>query len=104
MQDNIRIKSISLYNYEQKLFWLLVALLVFVLAFYLYLIQSTIVHIVQRQTAESSIRDTSSKVAALESEATTLGEGVDINLAESMGYVEISKIDYVSRTPILTMR
>ena len=104
MQDTIQIKSISLYNYEQKAFWVLAALIGCTVVFYLYIIQSTIVHIVERKTAETQIRDTSSKVAQLEAEITELGKEMDVNLAETMGYHEISKIDYVSRTPTLTMR
>ncbi|MCK9352311.1 MAG: hypothetical protein M0P76_06030 [Candidatus Pacebacteria bacterium] len=104
MQDNIQIKSISLYNYEQKAFWVLTVLITCTVAFYLYIIQSTIVNIVERKTAESQIRETSSKVAELEAEITELGKSMDVNLAQTMGYHEISKIDYVSRTPVLTMR
>ncbi|MFA6494725.1 MAG: hypothetical protein WCT49_06780 [Candidatus Paceibacterota bacterium] len=104
MQDNIQIKSISLYNYEQKAFWVLTVLIACTVAFYLYIIQSTIVNIVERKTAESQIRETSSKVAELEAEITELGKSMDVNLAQTMGYHEISKIDYVSRTPVLTMR
>jgi hypothetical protein len=62
------------------------------------------VNIVERKTAESQIRETSSKVAELEAEITELGKSMDVNLAQTMGYHEISKIDYVSRTPVLTMR
>jgi cell division protein FtsL len=104
MQDNIQMKSISLYNFEQKIFWTLVIFIGLTFAFYLYVIQSTIVHIVERKTAEIQIRDTESEIADLESKVTKLGQEMNITLAEQMGYREISKINYVSRTPTLTMR
>ena len=65
MQDNIQIKSISLYNFEQKIFWALAVLIGLTFAFYVYIIQSTIVHIVERKTAETQIRDTESEIADL---------------------------------------
>lgn len=104
MQDNIQIKSLSLYNFEQKIFWGLAMLIGLTFAFYVYIIQSTIVHIVERKTAETQIRDTESEIANLESKVTGLGKEMNITLAEQMGYREISKINYVSRTPTLTMR
>ena len=104
MQDNIQIKSISLYNFEQKIFWALAILIGLTFAFYVYIIQSTIVRIVERKTAEVQIRDTESEIADLESKVTGLGKEMDITLAEQMGYREISKINYVSRVSTLTMR
>ena len=104
MQDNIQIKSISLYNFEQKIFWALALFIGLTFVFYVYIIQSTIVHIVERKTAETQIRDAESEIADLESKVTGLGKEMDITLAEQMGYREISKINYVSRTPTLTMR
>ncbi len=103
MEDNIQIKSITLYNIEQKIFWALVCLIAFSLVFYVSLVRLTIVHIVERTTAELAIRDSESKIAELEAQFTTLGKSVDVNFAKDMGYQEISKIDYVSRSPVLTM-
>jgi hypothetical protein len=104
MQDNIQIKSISLYNFEQKIFWTFALFIGLTFAFYVYIIQSTIVHIVDRKTAEMEIRDTESEISDLESKITRLAKEVDSMLAEQMGYREISKINYVSRTPTITMR
>jgi len=102
MQENIQIKSVSLYNFEQKIFWVLAAGIICTLAFYLYIVRSTIVNVVDRKTAEMEIRQSESKIAELEAELTLLGKGVDVNLAKEQGYKEISKIDYVSRTQPLT--
>ena len=104
MQDNIRIKSVTVSNLDQKIFWVLVSLVVCMLAVYVYFVQSTIVSVVERKTAETEIRDSQSKIGELEAELNSLARGVDSNFASEMGYREISKIDYVSRTPILTMR
>lgn len=94
----------SLYDFERKLFWVLSGFIALTIVFYLYIIQSTIVHIVERKTDETEIRSTASRVAELEARMTALGKAMDINLAKEMGYQEISTVGYVSRTPVLTMR
>jgi hypothetical protein len=104
MQENIQIKSISLYDFGQKLFWIFSVLIVATLVFYVYAIQSTIVHIVDRTTNEAAVRATGSDIAELEADLTALGSSMDLNFAKESGYREISKINYVSRSAVLTMR
>jgi hypothetical protein len=104
MQENIQIKSISLYDFEQKMFWLLSALIFCSLVFYMYVISSTILNIVARETSERDVKLVNSSISELESEYIALGKGLDLNNAKNLGYREVSEIDYVSRTPVLTMR
>ncbi len=103
MQENIQIKSISLYDFEQKMFWVFVSLIFCAGVFYMYVISSTILHIVARESTERDVKVASSAIASLESEYIALARDLDLNNAKGLGYKEVSEIDYVSRTPVLTM-
>ncbi|MFA5830388.1 MAG: hypothetical protein WC878_01000 [Candidatus Paceibacterota bacterium] len=104
MQENIQIKSISLYDFEQKMFWLFATLIFCTLVFYMYVISSTILNIVARETAERDVKSANSVISVLESEYIALGRNLDLNNAKDLGYREVAEVDYVSRTPVLTMR
>ncbi|TRZ52763.1 hypothetical protein D4R99_02175 [bacterium] len=104
MQENIQIKSLSLYDFEQKMFWIFVGLIFCCSVFYMYIISSTILNIIARESAEREVKLANSVISGLESEYITLGRGLDLNNAKVLGYLDVSEIDYVSRMPILTMR
>jgi len=104
MQENIQIKSISLYNFEQKMFWLLATMIAAVCVLYVCAVVSIVFRVVDRRTAETEIVNETSKIAKLEAEYFALGQKVDLVTAKDLGYTEVAKIDYVSRTPVLTMR
>lgn len=98
MQKSLHIKSVSFDNLEEKIFFTLSFLVVLTVALYCYLISSTILRIVDRTAAlgEAKILDT--KISHLESEYMSAGTVVDLSSAQMMGYKEVAKIDYVSRT------
>lgn len=101
MQNSLQIRSISFHNFEEKTFFALAALLVLSIALYFYFISATILSIVDRTTAlgETKILDT--KISELESEYMAFGSVIDLPTAKTLGYEEIAKIDYVSRTTSL---
>lgn len=101
MQNSLQIKSISFQNFEEKTFFTLIALLVLSVALYFYFISATILSVVDRTTAlgEAKILDT--KISELESEYMAFGTVIDLSAAKTLGYEEIAKIDYVSRTTSL---
>lgn len=104
MQENIQIKSISLYDFEQKMFWVFAFLIFCSVVFYMYIVSSTILNIIARETAERDVKVANSAISELESEYIALGKNLDLTNAKGLGYREVAEIDYVSRTPVLTMR
>lgn len=103
MQNKIQIKTISLYDFQEKIFWFLLVCIGAVSVFYMYIVGNTIINVVDRRTAEATIKDISSDVSALESRSIALAQGINLSVAENMGFRDIAKIDYVSRGGALTM-
>jgi len=104
MQEKIQIKAISLYNLQQKLFWALIAGLSVVVAFYMFFVGKTIINVVDRRTSENEIKNLNSVISELESRYIALGQDINLADAETMGFHEVTKIEYVSRDTALTMR
>lgn len=101
MQNSLQIRSISFYNFEEKSFFTLIALLVVSVALYLYFISATILSVVDRTAALAEAKILDTKISELESEYMAFGSVIDLSGAKNLGYEEIAKIDYVSRTTSL---
>jgi hypothetical protein len=101
MQNSLQIRTISFHRFEEKSFFALIVLLLLSSALYFYFISATILSVVDRTTAlgEAKILDT--KISQLESEYMAYGSVIDLSGARTLGYEEIAKIDYVSRTTAL---
>jgi hypothetical protein len=101
MQNSLHIKTISLHNFAEKTFFALVSLLALSVALYLYFISATILSVVDRSAALNETKILGTKISELESEYMAFGAAIDLSGAKTLGYEEVAKIDYVSRTASL---
>lgn len=85
---------------EQKLFWALVSTMVLFVALYVYFISSSVVNVVLHKEAQQEQAAISSRLATLESEYLARKNDIDLDLASSLGFIEIDQIDkqFVTRT------
>ena len=96
--------AITIYSFQQKLFWMLISCIVLVAALYFYVVGKTILNVVGRSAAEAQITNINSDISDLEARYIALGQSVNADLAVNEGFQNISKIEYVSRSNVLTMR
>lgn len=101
MQKSLSIRSISLHNFNETAFFLLSSLIVVSISLYLYFISATILRVVDRTSALAEVKVLDTKISELESEYMAFGGGIDLSKAKTLGYEEIAKVDYVSRTTSL---
>ncbi len=101
MQNNLQINSLSLNNFEERAFFTLATLLALSVALYLYFISATILNVVDRTSALGEAKVLDTKISELESEYMAFGAVIDLPAAKTLGFQEIAKIDYVSRTTSL---
>lgn len=99
MQKSLPI--VSFYNFEERAFAALASLLVLSAGLYIYFISATVLSIVERTNAIAETKVLDTKISELESEYMTFGSGIGLSEAKLLGYQEIAKIDYVSRTTSL---
>jgi len=104
MNEKIQAKAISVYDIQQKIFWFLVVALVTTSVLYMFIVSKTILSVVHRNVAEERIKDLNSEISDIESQYISLGQNINLPYAASLGFHDIAKIDYVSRTSALTMR
>lgn len=77
--------------------YILSGFLVMFVMVYIYLINGTVMNVVERNSAELSIADISSDISELESNYLNLENSIDVALANSLGFKEIkSDSVYVS--------
>lgn len=101
MQKSLQVTSISIYRLEERVFAALVSFLLLSAALYIYFISTTILSVVDRTNALSEIKILDTKISELESEYMAFGSSIGLPEAKTLGYQEIAKIDYVSRTSSL---
>lgn len=78
-------------------FWSLVVVFSFCLFSYGYLVRGAIVNIVARQNMESEILALNSNVIKLESEYIKLKNSITLELAQNMGFVNVSAQKFVTK-------
>jgi hypothetical protein len=101
MQNRLHIRSIAVHNFEEKMFFALAVCIALTLGLYFYFISATILRVVDRTGALAEAKVLDTKISELESEYMSRGAGIDLPSAKTLGYEEVAKIDYVSRTTAL---
>jgi hypothetical protein len=102
MQRSLQIRTISFHNFQERAFFGLLTLIALTAALYLYFVSATILRVVERTSAESEVKTLDTKISVLESEYMSSGAIIDLPSAKTLGYQEVAKIDYVSRTTSLS--
>jgi hypothetical protein len=64
---------------------------------YIYLLNSTIVQVVERKTAEAAISDTTMHISELESDYLRLSSAITPTLAQTLGFIEPKGVTFASR-------
>jgi len=84
--------NINVINKNAEKFMLRVMFLTFLalIAWYVLLLGNIVFNIIERKTAEASVRALSSEVSDLELEYLSISNNIDLNLSYSMGFKEIS--------------
>ena len=101
MQRSLQIKTLSFHNLEERLFFMLATLIALAAALYFYFISATILRVVDRTTALAEAKILDTEISNLESEYMSPIAAIDLPAAKILGYREVAKIDYVSRTTSL---
>jgi hypothetical protein len=93
--------------HDRRLFWGVLSLVIFSLVAYVYFLSVSIYGVIARKHAESEISVLSAKVSMLESRYAVLDKAINLELAHSRGFVDISVPKYISREVVretLTLR
>jgi hypothetical protein len=101
MQKSLPIRILSFHNFEERTFFFLVSLIVLSVSLYIFFVSATILRVVDRTAAQSEAKILDTKISELESDYMAFGAAIDLPTAKTLGYEEIAKVDYVSRTTSL---
>ncbi len=100
-------KTLSLHNLEQKTVWLLLLAVLGLTIFYIYFVNSSIVHSIARERNEESIAQAQTEVSGLVSEYLALFDQINSLDSAQFGFVDASKktsfIVRGPRTVVLTL-
>ena len=81
-------KAFIINNIEQRLIFILGALLLLLAFAYVYLVNSSIFNVVARKEAEEMISVTETEITGLAAKYMTLSEGINLDLAYEKGFVD----------------
>lgn len=95
---SLTITADSLSTIERRAFQLLIALLVALIAVYVYFTGTMILHAVAGQEATRTSQEVSSNIALLEKEYFSLVSSLTIDRATDMGLTAVSEKHFVTRT------
>ena len=87
----------SLYGSTERLFWLFVAGIAVVFALYIYCISLSISNVVLREEMQLELAATNSRIGELESEYLTKKYAIDMQYAQSLGFVPLASKHFAVR-------
>lgn len=93
-------KTLDLNNIERKIFWVLVALIGIVIAFYLYSVATLTIAVVDRNNINQASNELTNISSALESEYLTYANSITLAYAQELGFKEVKAMFVDSSTPI----
>lgn len=94
-------------EYDRKIFWALVVLVAGALLLYAYFVSASIVAVIARKGAERELGRTTAQVAALESQYALLDRNINLELAHTHGFIDVSAPKYIraiEEGSVLTLR
>jgi len=83
-------------KHDRGIFWSLVAIGTFGLLLYVYFVGIAVVSVVTRKEAERELGRFTAQVAVLESAYALLDRAIDLKLAHTQGFVDVSAPEYIS--------
>ncbi|PCI28824.1 hypothetical protein COB55_03330 [Candidatus Wolfebacteria bacterium] len=85
-------------NHIKRLYCILAIVFGILFAGYMYFVNSAVLQVVQRQTAEDTIRDLRAEVSELEFEYINSKNAITLTYAESQGFIAAKDTEFISRT------
>lgn len=82
---------------ECKLFWLFSTLIVIFIGLYIYFVSSSIVNVVLREEIEVEVQEAHTRLSELETHYLSLKDGIDYELALSIGFTNVTDKQFVTR-------
>ncbi|MCX6758042.1 MAG: hypothetical protein NTZ44_04145 [Candidatus Nomurabacteria bacterium] len=83
-------------NLEKRVFNTILSIIVFLVLCYILLLGNIVWNIVARKNLEVNARNLSTEVSSLELNYLSLSNKIDLNLAQSLGFKDVTKV-YTSR-------
>ncbi len=83
-------KTLELNNIEQKVFWMLAALIGVVVAFYLYSVLSLTLAVVDRNSMNTAAHQLANKASELEADYLLQTNSVTLAYAQTLGFSEVN--------------
>ena len=92
-----KIEKLNINNLKKKLFWFLTVSLFFSIIFYTYLVNQTVLNIVERENIQDEITTLNSKISELEFRYIALKNNINLEYAHSLGFVNVKNVKFASR-------
>ena len=83
-------KTLDLNNIERKIFWIMIALLGLIAAFYLYSVATLTVAVVDRNNMNRTAHELANTAGALEAEYITQANSITLAYAQNLGFHEVN--------------
>lgn len=84
-------------HFKKKLFWILVVSLFFSVIFYAYLVNQTVLNIVERENIQDEITTLNSRISELEFKYIALKNNINLEYAHSLGFINAKNVKFASR-------
>lgn len=86
---------------DKRMFLAVSSAFCMLLMMYVYFVGSTVFNIVERKSAESTMRTLSSSISDMEIEYITLAKNIDLTMAKTLGFNEPKDVYFAARTPVV---
>ena len=86
----------TMLSYRSRIFWFLAPGIVILTLFYVNLIHSTIVNVVEREKVVSEIREKSTLVSEMESNYVATKDKINMDMARSKGFQDSEVTSFIS--------
>lgn len=87
----------AMLRYRGRIFWMLVPCIVILTLFYVNLVHSTIVNVVEREKIVSEIREKSTIVSEMESSYFATKDKINMELAHAKGFQDSEVTSFISK-------
>lgn len=94
-------------EYDRKIFWTLVLFGAGAIVLYIYFLSVSVIAVIARKEAERDVGRMTAEVATLESQYALLDRSIDLVLAHTQGFVDVTAPKYVgiqTKGNVLTLR
>jgi len=91
------ITKINTNNLERKIFWFLSVFVITSIIFYGFLVNQTVINIVERENIQDEITMLNSEISGLEFDYIALKNEINLKYAYSVGFEDAKNVEFASR-------